>query len=264
MSYSAEIDPAAQEALDEAKAGGNGSFPPLPGGKYQAVVMEVQGVAEFGGKTGNAKKKVLKVKVQIVADSPLGKNRVYFERVPLFTRYAPTDKNPNGATARGFWDFFGKAIGWPDEKLLANDLPTLQDIQGKRITVTLSAPIPPDNYNALGSNEVAFWDKEGALTSTPTGPVKAAWLDANGELKADGVAPATPRAQTPPPAPQAPPAAPQAPSVPSVPAPAYNAPEAPAAPAAPAGAWGAADAEAPPTWGVDPADVAAAAELVPA
>lgn len=232
--FVAEIDAHAAEAAQEAAAGGNGDFPPLAPGKYQAHVVEVVKVEDFGGNGGNAKKKVLRLKLQIVDNSPTGRKRVFFVRVPLFTRYAPTEKNPQGAPARGFWDFFGKAIGWPQERLILGDMPGPADVQGKQITITLSAPIPPDNYNPLGSNEVSFYDAPGDVNASPTHPATAPWL-ANGELDPNW-RPAG--------------AAPQG-------APAYGqAPQ--AAPAAPP-AWGqppAAAPAAPPAWAPAPADVA--------
>lgn len=205
--FVAEIDNDAAEALAEAKSGGKGGFPPLPAGKYQATVLKIDGVDVFGGQGGNAKKKVLKLQLKIVGNSPTGRNRTFFVRVPLFTRYAPNAKNPKGATARGFWDFFGKAIGWSDDLLISNQLPGPSDVQGKQLTITLSAPIAPDQYNLLGSNEVDFYDAAGNVDSTPVGPVNVPWLDANGDLIGGAPAPTQAPAQAQAPAQgQAPPA----------------------------------------------------------
>ena len=248
--FIAEIDPRAEEAAQEAASGGNGTFPPLPAGKYQATVVDIEGVKDFGGTGANSQKKVLKVQLRIVDNSPTGARRTYFDRVPLFTRYAPNEKNPAGAPARGFWDFFEKAVGWPRERLIANDLPGVADIQGKQITVTLSAPLPPDSYNPLGFNEVSFYDAAGDVSSTPTNPVSVPWLDATGNL-AGGVAPAAPAAPQQSAAPAAPPVwgVPQAPVAPAPPA-----PQQAVAPVAPAG---------PPVWN-PAADVAGAQALAPA
>lgn len=180
--FIAEIDPNAAEAAAEAAAGGNGSFPPLAAGKYQANVVKVEGVADFGGTGGNAKKKVVRLQFKILADSPTGANRVYFDRVPLFTRFAPSEKNPQGATARGFWDFWGKAIGVPQDQLILGNLPGPEGIAGKQVTITLSKPIAPDDYNPLGYNEISFYDAAGDVNASPTHKPVVAWLDAAGNL----------------------------------------------------------------------------------
>lgn len=227
--FKAEVDAEAKAAQDEAASGGGDGFPPLSAGKYQATVLKVDGVTDFGGQGGNAKKKVVKIQIKIVPESPTGKNRVFFTRIPLFTRYAPTEKNPKGAPARAYFDFWGKVAGVPDENLLTGDLTiTPEQLQGKPLTITLSAPIKPDEYNAKGSNEVSFFDKPGSVNDTPTQKPTVPWLDAEGNLL-DGVAPAAPGA----------PAAAQSATPPS-----YSPPAAPAAAAS----------SAPPAWGVDPVD----------
>lgn len=179
--FIAEIDPNAAEAAKEAASGGGG-FRPLAAGKYQATIVQVQGVQDFGGTGGNAKKKVVKLQFKILADSPTGANRVFFDRVPLFTRYAPSEKNPQGATARGFWDFWGKAIGVPQDQLILGNLPGPNDIAGKQVTITLGKPIPPDEYNELGYNEISFYDAAGDVNASPTHAPVVPWLDADGKL----------------------------------------------------------------------------------
>lgn len=228
--FVAQIDPRAAEAAQEALSGGDGIYPPLPAGKYPATLLEIVGVADFGGAGANSDKKVLRIKLKISDQSPTGRGRTYYERIPLFTRYAPSEKNPQGATARAFWDFFGKAMGTPVEQLVANQLPGME-IQGRPLLITLGAPQAPDNYNPLGFNEVDFYDAlpdvTAALRAVPTNPVVVPWLDASGNLI--GGAPAgPPAAQTPPQwaVPAAPlPPVPAAPSAPPV----WNAPAAVAA-----------------------------------
>ncbi len=180
--FVAEIDNDAAEAAQEAASGGNGTFPPLPAGKYQAFIEKVEGVKPFGGNGGNAKKSVLSLRVKIVAESPTGAGRVYFLRVPLFTRYAPNEKNPKGAPARMFWDFFEKAIGWSRDLLITNQLPGPEDVGGKHLTITLGVPQAPDQYNPHGFNEIAFVDAAGDVNATPTNKVMVPWLDDNGNL----------------------------------------------------------------------------------
>lgn len=228
--FIAEIDAHAEEAAKEAATGG-GDFPPLAPGKYQAIVEKVIKVQDFGGTGGNAKKKVVRLQFKIVDDSPSGAKRVFFDRVPLFTRFAPNAEHPQGATARGFWDFWGKAIGIPQDQLILGNLPGPEGIQGKQVTITLGKPLAPNDYNPLGYNEISFYDAAGDVNASPThGPAAALtpWLDADGKL----IGGATPAVR---------PAAAQA--VPAT-----------------APAWGAPATEAP-AWTPDPADVAAAPAL---
>lgn len=185
--FVAELDADAATGAEEAAAGGNGSFPPLPAGKYQARVQKVVEVQEWGGTGANSKKKVVKIQVQIFDNSPTGAKRVYFTRIPLFSRFAPNEKNPKGAVARAFWDFWEKAMGWPREHILAGQMPGPSDIQGKPLTITLGAPLEPDQWNPLGSNEVEFFDAPGDIAATPQTPVRVPWLDDHGNLRADYV-----------------------------------------------------------------------------
>lgn len=250
--FQAEIDPHAQKAADEAASGGDGRFPPLPGGRYQATIVKIVKIEKFGGDGGNADKKVLRIQVRILEGSPVGAKRTYFVRVPLFSRYAPTQKNPEGAVARMFWDFWERAIGVPRDQILAGNLP--DNFQGKQVTITLGAPKPPDQYNELGFNEVDFFNAaENDFSSTPTVPVNVPWLDEKGNRIAFAGAPAAPGVQAPPAAPAAPPS--WAPSAPASGAPA--APSAPPAAATPAQG-------APPAWTPDPADAAYAQQQAPA
>ena len=224
VAFTAEIDADAAGAAAEAKSTGGAGFPPLLAGKYQATVVKVEGVADFGGKGANSKKKVVRLQLRVLDESPNGAKRTFFARIPLFTRYAPNEDHPKGASAKAFWDFWGKAIGWSDERLVVGDMPGPEDIQGKRITITLSAPISPDSYNPLGYNEVSFYDVAGDLAATPQGKVNVPWLDASGAVI--GGAPTQDR-----PAVQAAPTGP----------PAWNAAPAPTGPPA----WAAAPAAAP-------------------
>lgn len=268
--FATELDPQAAKAAEEAASGGDGSFPPLLGGKYQVTIAKVKGVADFGGQGANSKKKIVNIGFRIVDQSPTGKGRYVWGRVPLFSRFAPNAKHPEGAACRDFWDFWEKAIGVPRDYILSGQ-PLPSDIGGKALTITLSAPTPPDAFNPLGSNEIAFYDAAGDVNATPLrqpGVAVAPWLDGNDNLLAgfSGGAPATQGAPQQAAAPAAPPAWGAAPAAPAAPAAAWApapadvayaqqvaAPAAPAAPTAPP-AWGAAPA-APQ---VDPALQAAA------
>lgn len=202
MGFIAEID-AETAAGKPLESGAGGDFPPLSKGKYQFTVRKVVKRDVFGGTGDNKDKPVLKLEVQIVEDSPTGKNRVYFPRVPLFTKFA------SGKSNLAFTGFWRDAMGWDENLLRKGELPDENYILGRRFTGVLSAPKAPDQWNPLGSNELDFFEAEGDVNATPTAPVKVPWLDANGKLVQGYVAPvagqqAAPQAYTPPPAPGAP------------------------------------------------------------
>lgn len=245
--FETHVDPQAVQAAESAAAGGDGTFPPLPKGRYQAFIEKIEGVDQFAKSGANADptKRVVRIRFKVHPQSPNGANRVFFGRIPLFSRFAPTEKNPEGAPARDFWDFWERAIGVPREQIVSGQ-PMPSDITGRQITITLSAPIAPDNYNPLGSNEISFYDAAGDLNATPLGAATAPWLDANGNLiqgfgnaaqvgqpAAPAAAPANPWGGQP--APNQPPAQAftQPPAPPAPPAPVQAAPApAPAAPPA--------------------------------
>lgn len=193
--FQAEADPNAQAALDEARAGGNGKFPPLLKGEYPAHIVPLSKdagkdrveVVDFGGNGPNSKKKVLRIAVKLDDGIPLGAGRVFFARIPLFSRYAPNEKNPGGAPARAYFDFWGKVLGVSDENLITGNLGLgPNDILGKPLNVVLGEPTPPDNYNPLGTNEVSFFNAPAPVNSPVRQPGQplAPWLDANDNLLA--------------------------------------------------------------------------------
>lgn len=244
--FNIQVDTNAAAAAEESSNRGSDGFPPLPQGKYQAFVEKFIEVQPFtkDERSGNFGKQAARFQLKIVSDSPIGAGRVYFLRVPLFTRYAPSQKSPEGAPAGMYFDFFGEVAGATRDQLIAGQVPSPTEIGGKRLTITLSAPIKPDAYNPKGSNEVSFVGKEGDINATPKTKVVVPWLDDHGNVNpgweptAAGQAPAPAAQQAPPAYGGAPAAAPSAP-------PAYAAPAAPAAPA-PAAAAPAAPAYAPP------------------
>lgn len=188
--FQVEIDQDAQSALEEAQSGGNGKFPPLLKGEYQATIVPLKKdgdrveVVDFGGTGPNGKKKVLRIAVRIVDGSPLGAKKQFFIRVPLFQRYAPTEKHPKGAPARMYFDFCA-AIGMSDADTLAGRIPDLNVWMGKALGIVLSDAIEPDKYNALGSNEVSFINKPGNIAASPRrapGQPLAPWLDGNDNI----------------------------------------------------------------------------------
>jgi len=188
MSFETYIDPQAALAAEEAANGGDGTFPPLPRGKYQAHIVKIEGVDQYAKSGDNAdpNKKVVRLRLQIVPESPTGKGRIFFARIPLFSRFAPTEKNPQGSPVRDFWDFWERAIGVPREAILAGQ-PMPSEITGRQITITLSAPIPPNEYNPLGYNEIAFYDAAADIASTPPNVLNVPWLDANNNIIQSGI-----------------------------------------------------------------------------
>jgi len=224
MGFTAEIDAETASGKPLESGSGTGDYPPLIKGKYQMTVIEVLEQQKWGGQGDNANKPVLKVKLQIVDDSPNGRRRTFYHRLPLFTKFA------SGKANLQFTGFWRDAIGWDEAKLRAGDLPGESDILGKQFTGVLGAPQPPNQWNPLGFNEVEFFEKAGDVNATPTAKPTVPWLDVNGNLVAGYVSPvagqpAPAQSYTPPPAPGAV-------------APAYVPPAAPAAyvpPAAPGG-----------------------------
>jgi hypothetical protein len=267
--FNAVVDERVEEALNDANSGGGGSFAPLPKGKYQAqvVILSEKDNKPFEvvpwnpNKQEYAGKSALRIRVKILANSPTGANRSYFIRVPLFSRFAPSQKNPQGASARTYFDFWGKVAGATKEQLLTGKLPGWEAVAGKLLTITLSDPkVAESDYdkknNPLGTNEVDFVDAPGNIANTPVrvpGVPVAPWLDANDNLLQGVQAGGAVAAQ----APAGPPAnawgvtPAQAQAAVPQPQAAWGAPAAQTAPAVPANAWGA-----PPA---DPALAAAAA-----
>jgi hypothetical protein len=191
MSFAVETDQYAAEALAESQTG-NGKFPPLPRGEYQFVIVPLKKddpnkrveVADFGGAGPNGKKKVLRVALQVIDDSPTGAKRYFQVRIPLFTRFAPKDGAPKGKPAKNYFDFWG-AIGVSEEDLVAGKLLEVNEMMGKRLGGTISDPIEPDKWNPLGSNEVNFFNKAGDPQTTPRrkeGESVAPWLTPSNDL----------------------------------------------------------------------------------
>ncbi|MDF2990250.1 MAG: hypothetical protein K0S37_764 [Microbacterium sp.] len=184
--FNAEIDQNAAAAAEEsASRQGSGDFGPLPKGRYQAIVTENRGVESVGGSGANANKQTVRLRVDILPDSPTGAGRVFFFRVPLFSRWAPNDKNPEGAPAWVFWNFFEKVMGVTREEILAGKgLPS--NVEGKRLTIVLGKPRKPDENNLLGSSEVDDVDgPEQDYSKTPVLPAGVAvapWLTPDGAL----------------------------------------------------------------------------------
>lgn len=201
MSFNAQIEGdyiASSEAV--AERSGGGSFVPQLQGRYQAVVKENKGVEDFAKSGPNAGKQAVRLRVDILPDSPTGAKRVYFVKIPLFNKFAPTEKNPEGADAWMFTNFFERVMGVSREDIKAGK-PLPSNVEGKRLTIILSKPKAPDQWNELGSNDVSDVDAPDAdFSKTPIrrpGVAVAPWLTPDDQLIPDhpslGAAPATQR-----------------------------------------------------------------------
>lgn len=198
MSFEAQIDQHAAQAAEAAAARttSSGDFPPVPGGAYQVVITSNEGVDDFAKDSSNRNygKKVVRLRVDILPDSPTAAKRVYFGRVPLFTRFAPNpeakeqESRTLGASAWQFWSFFEKVMGVSRDDIIAGR-PLPSNVEGKRATIILSKPKAPDANNPLGFNEIEDWDAPHAdFEKTPKrvpGLAVAPWLTPDDEPKTD-------------------------------------------------------------------------------
>jgi len=194
--FQGQIDENAAAAAQTAReALPSGDFPPLPGGPYQAIVVANKGVEPFTKDPNNANygKDVVRLQVQIDDNSPTGAKRTEFVRVPLFSRFAP---NPNaktdegktiGSSARMFWNFFEDVMGMTTEQIISGQLRS--DVEGKALTIVLSKPKQPDNYNPLGFNDIdGVGAPHGNFDKTPIVPpghAAAPWLTPDNQLIPD-------------------------------------------------------------------------------
>lgn len=143
----AEVDSRADDLVRQAS-----SYGLLPAGRYQATIKaaEVVPFAKSGRYEG---KNALSVQLRIIDGSPVGAGRVFFVRVPLFQRFLPTDKNPQGAIASLYFNFF-LALGVSKEDVAKGKLPSLEELGGKRVGFQMKVQ-EPDQWHDDKWNEVA-------------------------------------------------------------------------------------------------------------
>lgn len=134
MSLVASTTAGAQEAYKKAQA--SNSFAALPTGNYEVTVAKAE-VIPFAKQGAYAKMQALNVQLRVVEDAKVGAKRVFFFRVPLFDKFLPTQKNPQGAPVFTYFGFFG-AVGATDEQLETGKLPALKDILGKRLVAKIN------------------------------------------------------------------------------------------------------------------------------
>lgn len=133
----------------------SGGFAPLAAGDYNVTIFDVED-ATYGPKSANAGRPSLRVQLR-VSEGQEGTNRRLFETIPLFARWAPTAKNPDGSDAFTFFDFFAAVRGESpkDFRKSFNDLvdagenpasllPANSELLGKPLTVVLK--VENDTY----------------------------------------------------------------------------------------------------------------------
>lgn len=141
----AQVDPNAEELLKEAS-----SFGLLPAGPYEFTIREAE-VIPFAKSGKYESHKCLNLQLRIIDGSPVGAGRIVFKRIPLFMRWLPTAKNPQGAVISDYFDFF-LALGVSKEDVAAGKLPALEELGGKRIGGRIKVN-EPDDYNDEKWNE---------------------------------------------------------------------------------------------------------------
>ena len=176
-----KTDAAAEDLLNEAQSGGN--FKPLSKGWYEATVKAVE-IVDFAksGKYNEGGFKALNVQLRVIEGSPEGAKRVFFARVPLFQRYLPTQKNPQGAVASMYFDFF-LALGFSKEDVAGGKVSLDQaSLGGKRIGMFLDVR-EPDEWHSEAYNEVGRVREARALEGVAKGgtsPFASAFAPATG------------------------------------------------------------------------------------
>lgn len=154
-------------ATDLLKESQSRSFEALPAGRYEGTVAKVE-VVDFAksGRYHDGGFKALNVQLRVIDGAPVGAGRVFFLRVPLFQRFLPTEKNPKGAVAQTYFDFF-LHMGFSAEDVAGGKVPLDQaSLGGKRIGFTLKVN-PADEYNSEPYNEVTYVNAPKDLPGAP-------------------------------------------------------------------------------------------------
>lgn len=143
---------ASQDDVEDSVKAAN-SFAVIPQDNYEFTVSRVEEQG-FPGKGANAGKPTLNVQLRRIEDDKPGAKRVFFKRIPLFGRWAPSAKYPDGYPALGDFIEFAEALGVPKETAKKGLLPLeLHEILGKPISGYLKLN-EPDQYNDGEWNEV--------------------------------------------------------------------------------------------------------------
>lgn len=158
-----KTDNNAEDLLKESQSN---DFPLLPAGWYEATIAEVE-VIDFSSKDDSPYKqqgfKVLNTKLRILDGAPTGAKRTFFLRVPLFQRYLPSEKNPQGAVAGTYFDFF-LALGFSKEDVAGGKVAIDQAaLGGKRIGFQLVVKKRDDPKNSRDTYHTEDWNEVGRV-----------------------------------------------------------------------------------------------------
>ncbi|QIK61783.1 hypothetical protein G7068_00085 [Leucobacter viscericola] len=90
------------------------------------------------------------MQLRVIDGAPVGAGRILFAMVPLFQRWAPTQKNPAGAVASDFFNFF-LAVGATKEAVTTGKgLPLLEELGGTRLGIGVRVQ---DHFKNAGEKE---------------------------------------------------------------------------------------------------------------
>jgi len=181
MSLDAEVQSGAAKAAKEAN-----NFAPLPKGNYEVTIAK--GEVKLYEKGAYQGKRYINLQLRVIDSAPVGKGRVVFAKVPLFSNWKPSAKYPDGYPTN-YAEFF-LALGVSDEQVDAGrGLPGPQEFGGKRLSVYVTVR-PADDYNDSDYNEVSRISAPKG--GTPSAVAEVAGGDVWGTADAPAPAPAEP------------------------------------------------------------------------
>jgi len=126
-----------KSAVDSAK---EDSFGLIPAGTYEATIFSVK-----EGKFGPGRNEGRPFwNVQYRISEGDYENRRVFQRIGLFTNWAPTEKNPDGASNFTLIQFLD-ALGAIDEDGDA-EIPEIDDVVGEPVTIRIKVQKGTDQY----------------------------------------------------------------------------------------------------------------------
>lgn len=186
-----DFDKTVEEATKSSK--------PVPAGEYNVTIFEAE-IVPFTKKDDSPYAGLKALSVQLRISDGDQTNRRLFDRVGLFPKFQPTQKNPQGSINHNFFNFFQKALGWDADKLKSFALAlkdgkdvsgVVREIQGAPFTVKTKVDEPDE------------WNPEGRATVTSYLALKGAAPTGGPAIPSDAWA-AAPASQSPAAAPQDP------------------------------------------------------------
>lgn len=185
MSLTAQVSAGYEEAVKQAAAANAA----LPAGEYN-VTLATGEVKPFAKDNANyANKNALNITLRIADGQFAG--RTLRGRIPLFDRWNPSAKYPDGYPIREYGQFF-KAVGASQEQINSGNLPPLDVILGKPLSVRVKYITPEEQperaeYNTNEDGIEVPWN-EISRYAAGTGAAPAATVPA----EVWGAAPAAP------------------------------------------------------------------------